>query len=412
MKVVVIGAGVIGLGSALELRRAGHEVSVVDKGAAGAGTSTRNAGWIVPSMSTPVPAPGMMLQAVKWMARPDGPLYLSPGRDARFLSFCLAMLRYCRADRFSHGLLVFAQLNRDTLALYDQWKASGVMFEEHRVPFTMLFETEKDFAGHAQELKSMEGLLEDFAWASVGRDELRQRLPSLSPKIIAGLQTAGDRSVDPRSLVAGLEAACRAEGVACLWEAQVALQRSGDRVDVTVGGRALPADHVVVAAGVWSNDLLSTVNEQIPLQAGKGHGYDLPPDPTGPQTPIYLAEARVAITPLKTHTRLAGTMGIGAINLRVQQRRAAGILSAVRASFPGWRALQAAPAPWAGLRPMTPDGLPVVGRARHSRNLTIATGHAMLGVTLAPVTARRVAAIVAGAADDHLTSSLSATRFA
>lgn len=426
---IVLGAGSIGLSSAYYLRKTGFDVTVIDPEPLAARASGHNAGWLIPSMSTPVPAPGILPQALKWMTRKDSPLYISPSADPHFLTFLLRMLRHCTESRFARGAQILARLSAGSLPLFDDLTADGVEFERHSDPLTMLFTDPHKVEGRVHELETLDGKLPGFSWRHMSRDDLSTYAPSLSDKVVAGIQSEGDQSVDPASFVRGLAAACERDGVelrlgetASLVTSPASAGRGSDGVEVTVqvGGRRLRADKVVVAAGAWTNELLSGIGERIALQAGKGYGYDLPLVDDGPTAPVYLAEAKVAITPLDDRVRLAGTMGFSGIDETIDAVRAGGILSGSREYFADWihRAQDAALDhngralnPWTGLRPTTPDGVPMIGPLANHPEVLVATGHVMLGIGLGPTTGRLIAELASGETSAESLADLSPDRF-
>lgn len=411
-RVIVIGAGAVGLASAYYLRKSGCEVTVIDEAPLAAKASGHNAGWLIPSMSTPVPAPGMMLQAMKWMVQPDSPLYVTPSLKPSFIGFMLRMLRSCTDAKFREGSAVLAGLSATALADFDELAAEGVEFEQHEEPLAMLFTDASHVDGRVRELELLDGKLPGFSWRHMSAQDLREHLPELSDNVVAGIESRGDRSVDPGSFVRGLADACRRLGVEIrLGTAAKLEQDTGTEVTVRVGAETLRADKIVVAAGAWSNEVLRTIGERIPLQSGKGYGYDFPVVAGGPTKPMYLAEAKVAITPLNDRVRLAGTMGFGGLDESIKSRRAGGILTGVSSYFEGWPDLERAPEPWTGLRPMTPDGVPIIGPLAKHPNVLVATGHVMLGISLAPTTGKLIAELATGVARAEHLRGVSADRF-
>ncbi|MFF0990816.1 FAD-dependent oxidoreductase [Kocuria nitroreducens] len=412
MRTIVIGAGAIGLSAAYYLRKNGVEVTVVDPAPPGSKASSHNAGWIVPSMSAPVPAPGMMLQALRWMLRRDSPLYVTPTFSPQFVRFMALMLRNCTTARFEAGLHVLSDLSAETLQLFDDLAADGIRFETHADPLTMLFQEPQKLEAHAVELETVAERIPGFSWRALDRQDLAREMPLVSGGVAGGLQSFGDRSLDPASFTAGLAAACTRDGVEFRLGRPAALQQEPDSsVSVVVDGEVLHADRIVVAAGVWTNRVLAGIHEKVAVQAGKGYGYDLPLQPDGPTHPLYLAEAKVAITPLDTKVRISGTMGFGGIDERINSVRAGGILTSLPSYFTAWPDLSEKPQPWTGLRPMTPDGLPIIGPLRRRPHVLVATGHAMLGISLAPPTGRLIAEMATGHAPGRHRASLAADRF-
>lgn len=422
--VIVVGAGAIGLASAFHLRKSGADVTVIDPAPLAQKASGHNAGWLIPSMSTPVPAPGMLPQAMKWMLQRDSPLYIKPDLNPQFAKFLLQMLFSSADKRYRKGSDVLANLSNTALSSFDELAADGVAFEAHSQPLTMLFMDEHKRDGRVAELELLDGKLPGFSWSHLSTSEMRAELPSLSDAVVAAIQSEGDRSVDPATLVKGLADACRAEGVDLRLGEKASLVRSGpgssgDRVRVKVGGGTgngagvdfLDADKIVVAAGAWTNEILGGIGEKIALQSGKGYGYDLPVTTQGPNNPLYLAEAKVAVTPLDTKIRLAGTMGFSGVDENTDAVRAGGILTGVSKYFNDWPDVETAPAPWTGLRPMTPDGIPTIGPLPGAANVIVATGHAMLGISLAPVTGKLVTDLVNGTITQNDIPALAPDRF-
>nr|WP_240371880.1 FAD-dependent oxidoreductase [Brevibacterium zhoupengii] len=394
--VVIVGAGAIGLSAAYHLSRSGCEVTVIDPAPLAAKASGHNAGWLIPSMSTPVPAPGMMGQALRWIMKRDSPLYVTPSLDPRFVDFMLRMLRSCTHRRFREGSATLSKLSADALAAFDELIADGVRFEMHEQPLTMLFTDPHKVEARVNDLELLDGKLPGFSWRHMNPADLRKHLPALSDKVVAGIESEGDRTVDPTSFVHGLADACRKEGVELNLGSSASLVDTGRGVVVRVDGETIRADKIVVAAGAWSNRVLAGIGERVPLVSGKGYGYDYPVGFGGPTKPFYLAEAKVAITPLDTKIRLAGTMGFTEIDERIGFTRAQGILGGVNDYFAGWPEVADAPEPWTGLRPMSPDGIPYVGPLLRHPQVLLATGHVMLGISLAPVTGRLIADLVMG----------------
>ncbi|MGW5449504.1 NAD(P)/FAD-dependent oxidoreductase [Streptomyces asiaticus] len=392
MRVLVIGAGAIGLSCAYFLARRGATVTVADPRGPGGGASRRNAGWVVPSMSAPVPAPGTVVKSLRWTLRRDSPVHIRPSLDPAFARFMTAMLRRCNRADYAHGLHVTAELNRRTLELFDLLRADGVDFEHHRTGLLLAFLTEKSLHQHAEELA---GLTRYGTPAPevLSAGEARHTEPALSDAIVGAIRCPGEQHLDPDSFVDQLAAACRDRGVTFLREEVTDLdERDGTRIGAATGpgDTALRADAFVIAGGAWTPRLTGPLGFRLPLQAGKGYGFDFRPAPVRLRTATYLSEAKVAVTPLTSGIRLAGTMEFTGLDENVDTVRAGAIADSAGRYFRTWDTTAARPRAWAGLRPMTPDGLPAIGPVPGYDNVLVAAGHAMLGITLAPVTGHLV----------------------
>ncbi|GGX04432.1 NAD(P)/FAD-dependent oxidoreductase [Streptomyces lomondensis] len=393
---VIVGAGVIGLATAHRLAEDGLAVTVVDAAPASTGASVHNAGWIVPIMSAPVPAPGMLGQALRWMTRKDSPLYVRPTPRPEHVRFMLRMLRHCNPRDFHHGLEALVTLNERTVHLFDAYEKEGVRFEYHRTGQLMAFRTHEAMRRYQAEAAHLERI--GHTAIPLSGDELRDLEPALGPQVRTGLRCPQERHVDPASLVRGLADRCRDLGVRFLYDHPVTGidSRGATVTSVLAGGERLTGDVFVLAAGVHTGPLARLAGFPLPVQPGKGYGFD---DTSGSVTlrhSVYLGEAKVAVTPLSDRLRFAGTMEFGSFDSAVDRHRLRGIARSAHAFLPDFPpALQ--PRGWTGLRPMTPDGLPVIGPLPGRENLLVASGHCMLGVTLAPMTAELIAGHVAGA---------------
>ena len=406
MKVLVAGAGAIGLTAAYRLAGAGCEVTVADPWGPGSGCSRTNAGWVVPGMATPVPAPGVLGQAMRWLLRPDSPLSLQPSLRPSYVRFLAAMARNCRPARYERALRELTLLAESALALHDRLERS-VEYEKHHAGLVQVFTSRHEHSQHARDCERMLEL-GGSQFEVLGRAEVREAVEGLSAQVVGGIRLPSERHVNPPRFVDALVEACRASGVEFADAWSVRLVRNGTRVLACgQGPTTREFDRYVVCAGVWTNDVIAGLGAHLPLEGGKGYGYDLEGFQPQLREAIYLTEARTALTPLSTGLRIAGTMGFTGIDESIRQRRARGVLSSGTAYFERWTPPSDA-RPWTGLRPMTPDGLPVIGPLDTAPNVVLATGHAMLGITLAPVTAELIAGHVVG--EDRIgTSDLAAT---
>jgi D-amino-acid dehydrogenase len=410
VRVIVIGGGVIGLATTWSLARRGADVTVIERDRCGAGASAGNAGWVTPGLSAPVPAPGVMRQAARWMLDGDSPLLVRPRADLDFLRWSLRFARSCRPAAHSAGTAATLALARDVPAHFDLLRDEGVAFEMHEDGLLFLARDERTIAEYAGEYEELERLGFDGDVRPVDRAELTALEPAVADGVaMTGLLAGRERHVRPETLTAGLLADVRARGVQVEEGVAVeAVEETGDGWRVETRDGALDADRVVVAAGVWSRELLRGAGVDIPLEAAKGYSVTAP----GPELgrPLYLTEAKVGLSPFAGgQLRAAGTLELAGIDLSLNHRRLAAVVDGARSYVPSWRPANGR-AEWTGLRPFAADGVPIVGEARPG--LFVATGHAMLGITLAPSTGEALAPAVLDDDPPAALEALSPLRFA
>jgi D-amino-acid dehydrogenase len=399
--VTVVGGGVVGLSCAFHLASSGAEVTVVESAGIGSGASRTNAGWLVPSMCEPVPSPAALRVAAASLTRRGGPLRVGWEPSPRYVAFLARMLAATTPAAYARGSRALERLGVRALRSFDELADAGVELARERRGVLLLFLDRAHLAAHAGHLAAADRGTTRFQ--NLTPAELREVVPAVGPRVVGGLMCPDDQHVDPSALVDGLAAACRERGVRLVTGATALTVRTTDRglpvVETTRG--AVHGDAVVVAAGIGTRALLAASGVRVALRAGKGYGVDYAAAPVDLPTCAYLAEHRVAVTPLGSRLRLAGTMAFGDETLRVSPRRIDSVVSPAGHYFEGWpdnpRGGRVA---WSGLRPMTPDGLPLIGRLPGQDRVLLATGHAMLGVTLGPVTGSLVADLVQGRISD------------
>lgn len=402
---IIIGGGVIGLLSAYELRRRGRDVIVIDKGNFGQGASAGNAGWITPSLSAPVPAPGLVAQSIKWMLRPDSPLYVKPSVVPGMLGWLLEFWRHCNVEKYEQGRSALGMLNRLSLRDFDRLAEQGLDFEMHSAGLLYVFRTEEALRAYLDDLAHWE----EFGASEPKRltpDEARELEPALRPEIIGGLLVESERHVRPEKLLSAAEQWLRANGADMRAHTEVAdlVIQDGRVTGVRVkGGDVIEGDEVLLATGAEAASLAARAGFELPMQAGKGYSLTIRNPKLKLGRSMYLVEGRVALAPYDGALRLAGTMELSGINTNLYEERIAGIRKSAGLYLTDWSDGDEI-IPWVGMRPMLPDGLPAIGRAPTIPNFYIASGHAMLGVTLGPTTAALIADLMTkGQAEIDLT---------
>ena len=400
--VVVVGGGIVGACAALELARGGARVEVLERGGGwGEGCSWGNAGLLVPSHARPIAAPEALRAGLGWMVRRDSPfgLKLKP-------SLAPWLTRYLRAStaaRAAAGEALQRELARESLGLFRELAAEGIDggYEE---PGCLTVHTSADAEAHAAaEANSETGRA--LGARPLSGDEARELEPSLTGAVRAAVLFPGEARCDPVRLARAVGAAASERGVRLRTGVEAYALGPGG-VETTHG--PVRAGKVVVAAGAWSGRLASTARVRLPLQGGKGYAAEWAPDVLPVRMPLYLHDHRVVANPMADRTRMTGGLLLDGLDESFDQRRVRAIAAAAQEVL----GVTAQPRlTWRGLRPCTPDGLPVIGAHRRAPDAIFATGHGMLGVTLAPLTGRLVAAIVAGAPSHPALWRLSPERF-
>ena len=386
--VAVLGAGVIGAAVAYELAGSGAEVVVVERGDGwGTGCSYGNAGFVSPSHAGHFAHLGDLWQATRWLLRPDTPFAVRPRPGlAPFMTRLLASMRPTTEQRVRRLSLALCE---ESLALHGALAAAGIDAGFRQDGILEVYETEALLARATAHAGKGSRVLT--------AEQTRAEEPALERELAGGILNPGDAHCDPLRFVRGLGAAAESRGTRLL--------TGHDAFDMTTSGRGVrvrttsgdvTAGTLVIAAGAWSAPIARITGGRIPLEAGKGYTVDLAAGERRPlRRPLILQEARIGVTPLEGRTRLAGTMAFDGLDPRLDRRRVDAVRAAGARALPGW-ADAAVQEVWAGLRPCSPDGLPIVGRLPGREQFVIATGHAMLGLTLAPVTGRLVAELLDG----------------
>jgi D-amino-acid dehydrogenase len=411
MRVSVVGGGVIGLGVAYELARSGADVVVLERARLGCGASLGNAGWVSPALSAaPVPGPGVTAQVLRWMIRSDSPFLLRPRIDRAFVGWLWSFQRACRAPQYAAGMRALVDHNRHAIDSLLRWRRQGVEFELHRSG--LIFAALTQAALHEERelyvrLRAA-GFPVDFEL--VDAHALREREPAISDRVIGGMLSRAEWHLRPESLTAGLAAALRRAGAELLEGAvveELAPEDGGWRLSTSTGSHH--AERVVLATGAWGRSLVGPLGYRLPLEAAKGYSITAAGDGIRPRHAVYLLEAKVGCSPYADAVRLAGTLELAGLDLSLNRSRVRAIERSAE-TYLRWRPVEPQ-LEWAGLRPLVPDGLPVVGAVPSRPGLFLSTGHGMGGVTQAAASASLLAPFVLGGPEPPELRPLSPARF-
>ncbi len=405
-RVVIVGGGVIGLSAAAECARRGNRVTVIEKERARRGASFGNAGMVVPSHFIPLAAPGMVALGLKWMWNPESPFYIQPRLDWDLIAWAWRFWRASTRERVERVAPLLRDLHLASRAAYEQLgDECGLV----RNGLLMLCKTQRtlDEEAHTAAKANALGVPAEVLDAK----QTAALDPHATMDIAGSIYFPRDCHLQPERYVAAME---RRIGAAMVDAEVIGWRRDGSRLAAvrTTSGE-IAGDEFILAGGAWSAGLVSELGLRLPMQAGKGYSLTLPHPVELPTICSILTEARVAVTPMGPALRIGGTMEIAGFNERIAPRRVAGIVKALPDYYPRFRAedfdgIQ----PWCGLRPCSPDGLPYLGRTRAAENLIVATGHAMMGVSLAPVTGELVAQLADGEPPRFDLALLSPDRYA
>lgn len=394
-RVVVVGGGVVGLCTAYFLRKGGADVTVLERDRIGSGASLGNAGEICPVLTTPIASPGILLTAVKNLYRKDSALYIHPAAIPAYSRFLLSLARRSNTRDYRLGAALLRRFGEPTFQLFDELAGDGVDAELVKDDYLYVYPTEDLTRRRMAQLASIHGPSFRTSPAPLGRSELAALEPGLGTRARSGFLVHNQAHLNPDALVAGLAAVLRDNGVSIDEGARVtAIREAGKQVAVHSSRGTALGDAVVVAAGAGSASIVRHLGVRLPIRAGKGYSFTIaPPQPI--RRVIKLEEAHVGVIPLSSGVRLAGTMEFDSDVDRFNARRIEAVIEAARPYLPGvsW---EARTREWVGARPMTPDGLPWIGRLPRHPRVLVAAGHNMLGVMLAPATGKAVADLLNG----------------
>jgi len=403
MKVIVLGSGVIGVSSAWNLAAAGHDVTVVDRqDAAAKETSYANAGEVSPGYSAPWAGPGVPVKAIKWLLMQHRPLVIRPHLDWNLVRWGLSMLRNCTAARYevNKGRMVrLAEYSRDVLR--ELRASTGISYDERAQGTLQLFRTQKQLDGTGADIEVLKRSGVPFELLDrAGFIRHEPALARVQEKFVGGLLLPGDETGDCFKFTQNLAAMAAQRGVQFRYGSKIErLDAAGGKITGVVTDQGtLSADAYLVALGSYSPLLLKPLGIRIPVYPVKGYSITVPiTDASGaPESTVMDETHKVAVTRLGTRIRVGGTAELAGYTLKLHEARRRTLEHVVTDLFPAGGDVSRAEF-WCGLRPMTPDGTPVVGGTKLP-NLYLATGHGTLGWTMAAGTGRVMADLISGRA--------------
>jgi D-amino-acid dehydrogenase len=385
VNVSVVGGGVAGLCAAYYLRRAGADVTVLEERRVGSGASWGNGGWITPAQAGPLPEPGVLSYGLRSFVDPDSALYFEPRQLARMLPWLVRFAARCNERDHARGRLALGRLGQRSFELLEEMVADGVALEMNRTGLVVAGQVERSAEAFLARMRPLSTLGFRVPGSLLDGPALRAIEPVLSDAVKVGFVIEQHWYVDPSAFVAALRDALVAGGVEL---------REGEEVrdiDIDRGRSRITAlrtslgvhtcNAVVLAAGAWLRPIARLVGASLPVEAGKGYSFSLRMARL-PRRPLLLMEPHVGCSPLPDRLRVAGTMEFSGLNGRLNRRRIEAIVRGVHQMVDGGESLDE-DSVWSGLRPIAPDGLPIIDRHPRLENVFFAGAYSMLGMTLA-----------------------------
>lgn len=392
--VLVVGAGSIGVNSAYFLAKSGAKVTLLDKADVCAGASWGNAGLI--GHGIPLPSPGVVWQGIRWMLNPDSPFYIKPRLNLELWSWLWRFRAACTEKQLRKGCQILRSLSEKSMELYESFhdmRDFDFSFEKNGVMILYTSDTgHRDGLEEAKLLRSLGLVVEDF-----DRTTLIEKLGDTETSAIAGTYLPRDAQLSPADFVTGLALKAKDRGVEIKTHTEVqGFECQGRRVvGVQTSKGVERADEIVLAAGSWSPGVARSLDLRLPIQPAKGYSVTYERPANAPKLPLMLAEAKTSLTPMGAMLRIGGGLELSGMDLSINTRRVNAMLASAKQFLPAidfdnLRIIRT----WAGLRPIPPDGLPLLGRPKSFDNLTLAAGHSMMGISLGTASGMLVAQMV------------------
>lgn len=396
-KVLIVGGGIIGLSTAYYLQASGHKVTIIDKGDFSNNCSYGNAGYICPSHFIPMAAPGIVWQGIKWMLHANSPFYVKPALHWPLLDWGLKFARSATSKNVDRAALPLRDIALLSKEAYGTWSVQPD-FEFGFVQNGLLeiFQTEK-LAQHAPHIVA-KGKTLGLDLDLLDYPALQALEPQTKIKGLGAIFFKCDAHLHPPQLMSTLMTYLKNKGVQFIANEMVTgFEKEHQRVKKVITQKnRYSTDELIIATGAWSRELAGILQTRIPMMPGRGYSFTLAAAPFQLNHPVILAEGRVALTPMGANSmRYGGTMELVSTRTPPRYQRVAGMVHSINQFFPEHQMqLPSTDQIWYGYRPCSADGLPYIGRIKNFKNVVIATGHSMLGISLGPGTGQLVAEII------------------
>ena len=392
--VAIIGGGVIGVCSAYYLAQKGLKVLILEKGEIASGCSYGNGGLIVPSHAVPLASPGALGNGLRWLLDPESPFYIKPRLSLDLFTWLARFAWASRKEQMLRSLSAMRDLLLASRALYDELsQTAGFDFGFDGNGSLQVFLTEKGLQGGVEEAQLLGKF--DIPIKVMDASQVCNLEPALLPTVVGGVFYPRDAHINPFRFVWGLAEKARELGVEISTGTEVLgfETKNGSVATIKTRRGDIHPQKVLLAAGSWSPEIAHSLKLNIPIQAAKGYSLTYENLALSPKLPLLFGEAHTVVNPLGDALRVAGTLELAGMDFSINRRRVDAIRTSAAQYLPGLgqaRLLEI----WRGLRPCTPDGLPIISGSDSFSNLFIAAGHAMLGMSLGPITGNLVAQLV------------------
>lgn len=394
--VLVLGGGIIGSSVARELQTDGRKVVLIDRGQPGFGCSYGNAGWITPCFAMPLPQPGMFLKSIGWLLNPDSPLYIKPEPSWLLVRWMLGFLKAMNERQMREAIAVLADISKYSLQSYGELaRRHPGIFGFDQKGLLMVSRGEEGLKAAVEEMQLMAE--RGIAGRQLNGEEILAMEPSLKPGLKGGVYFPTEAHAEPLLTVQTMIKDFLALGGQLMPQTEVFdFTFANGRIEevITTRGTFRP-DLVVLALGTWSRVLASRLQVSVPILGGKGYSMIVDNYAVKPQHPIMIVERKIAVTPRADSVRVAGTLELVDQDDSVTTRRMQGIIRGAQ-DYMHMNAEPSIREIWRGLRPCTPDGVPMIGFSKRWSNLVYNTGHQMLGLQSAPGSGRLTADLIGG----------------
>jgi D-amino-acid dehydrogenase len=395
--IYIIGGGIIGLFSAYYLEKQGHQITIIEQTDLTDGCSFGNAGMVVPSHIIPLAAPGMISKGLKMLFNSQSPFYIKPRLSGSLVKWGYHFYRASTEKHVKYAIPVLKDISLLSRKLYTELAQESFFdFGFKEKGLLMLYKTE---AVEKEEMQTAHIANKVGIEAHIlSAKEVQALETEIKLNIRGGVYFPKDAHLTPQVLIKEIIKYLKNKGVKVLDKTEVkGFEKQNGSVQsiFTSQGKLENIDEMILSVGAWSPILVEELGISLPMQSGKGYSFTLKNREKNVQIPSILTEAKVAVTPMGSDLRFAGTMEITDIDLSIDMQRVSGIANAIPKYYPEIQIqVPEKQSVWKGLRPCSPDGLPYIGRSKYFKNLVIATGHAMMGISLAPATGKLVQELI------------------